>query len=672
MRLLLNKAKAAQPVSGFRKTDGKKLLPGTLAALLALVTMLLYWPALKNGFVYDDGLYVAGNSHVTTGWTLANLQWALVSGYASNWHPITWMSHMLDCQFFGLNTWGPHLVNVMFHAVDTVLIFLFLRGATGAIWRSFMVAALFGWHPLHVESVAWVAERKDVLSAFFGVLALICYVQYVRKIEVATPSPAGTGLFRNVRRDSSYGFSLMFFALGLMSKPMLVTWPLGLLLLDFWPLNRWQNKGISIKNLVPFVCEKIPFLLLAAIDGVLTFVAQSRGESVGTIQAYPLGMRVGNAVIAYGRYLEKLVWPSDLIVFYPYPSRLVVWKVGLAAILLAGASVLVFRWHQRRPYLLVGWLWFGVTLLPVIGLVQVGTQAMADRYTYIPSIGVFVMFVWGIGEWSGSWRHRPMILIPGAAVSLLACLALTHRQIGYWRDGETLFRRALTVAGDNYSICYNLAYALEKRGQDAEAISQYQTAIRLCPTYAAHFNLGLLYLKDAQFPQAIPQFQAAAGFKPDDPQARYDLGIAFSKIGQINEAIAAFRDCLHLQPTNAEACYNLGVELSQAGQPDAALQQYQETVRLNPDHAGAHYNLGNALFKLGRLQAAACQYQETLRLEPNNAEAHNNLGIILFQYKQLDAAIFEFQKAAQLKPDFEQAQKNLAQALTQKHVSHGE
>ncbi len=636
--------------------------PRRIAWLLALVTLGLYLPVARFGFcVYDDSLYVTENPTVQNGLTWTGLKWAFTTMAAANWHPVTWISHMLDCTLFGLNPAGPHLINALLHAVNAALLFTLLFRLTQKLWPAAFIAALFAWHPMHVESVAWIAERKDVLSTFFALLAFLAYARYAQARRENLP---------HAWRD--YVWCLLAFALALMAKPMLVTFPCVLLLLDFWPLNRWQNKGISIKNLVPFVCEKIPFLLLAAIDGVLTFVAQSRGESVGTIQAYPLGMRVGNAVIAYGRYLEKLVWPSDLIVFYPYPSRLVVWKVGLAAILLAGASVLVFRWHQRRPYLLVGWLWFGVTLLPVIGLVQVGTQAMADRYTYIPSIGVFVMFVWGIGEWSGSWRHRPMILIPGAAVSLLACLALTHRQIGYWRDGETLFRRALTVAGDNYSICYNLAYALEKRGQDAEAISQYQTAIRLCPTYAAHFNLGLLYLKDAQFPQAIPQFQAAAGFKPDDPQARYDLGIAFSKIGQINEAIAAFRDCLHLQPTNAEACYNLGVELSQAGQPDAALQQYQETVRLNPDHAGAHYNLGNALFKLGRLQAAACQYQETLRLEPNNAEAHNNLGIILFQYKQLDAAIFEFQKAAQLKPDFEQAQKNLAQALTQKHVSHGE
>jgi Tfp pilus assembly protein PilF len=548
-----------------------------LAALLALGTIVLYWPATSHGFVsYDDDLYVTGNSHVQGGLNWEGVKWAFCNPVASNWHPVTMLSHMLDCQLFGMNPRGHHLTSVLLHAANTVLVFLLLRGLTGALWRSVLVAALFGCHPLHVESVAWVAERKDVLSTFFFLLTLLFYAQYAEPSRVRGP---GSKAF--------YGLTLLFFALGLMSKAMVVTLPLVLLLLDYWPLERF--KAGSAWRLV---MEKIPFYVLAGVMSVVTFLVQKYDGTMNMVQNLPLGARSGNALISCCRYLGKLFWPANLAVFYPHPGYWPIERVLLAGGLILGLTVLLIWKRRRYPYLVMGWLWYCVTLVPVIGLVQVGEQAMADRYAYIPSLGVLILVIWGAYELTRRWRYHELALTVAGGAAMMLCLGLTRQQVGYWQDDETLFRHAIAVTENNYFAHNNLGPVLDRKGQTDEAFSQFQEAVRL---------------------------------KPDDAEVHYNLGFAFLKRGQTDEAFGQYQEAIRLKPDFAEAHYNLGVVLVQKGQTDEAIRQYQETIRLKPDFAKAYNNLGSVLGRKGRIDEAIRQFQEAIRLKPDFAEAHRNL-----------------------------------------------
>ena len=393
MRLPAFKSNLAQTSDAVADPARPQFPSWLMALLLALVTVAIYWPTMRDGFVYDDEEYVVNNTHVTSGLTLENVRWAFTSFYAANWHPLTWLSHMVDCQLSGLNPFGHHLTSVLLHSINTMLVFLLLRRLTGLPWRSFMVAALFGWHPLHVESVAWVAERKDVLGAFFGLLALIFYARYAGQAEVKNQKSASEIWLFDPRLPADYWLSFFFFALGLMSKPMLVTWPFVLLLLDYWPLARFRPG-----HLWRLVAEKIPFFALAAAASVVTFLAQGQGDALVSVQALPIGIRIGNAIVSCCSYLEKLLWPVNMSVFYPFPELLLIWKVLLAGIMFFGISALLFVQRRKYPFLLMGWLWYCGTLVPVIGLVQVGSQSMADRYSYIPSLGLFILAVWGACE----------------------------------------------------------------------------------------------------------------------------------------------------------------------------------------------------------------------------------------------------------------------------------
>jgi protein O-mannosyl-transferase len=604
------------------KRPRSTLWSGTVAALclaLAAVTLAVFWPATGHDFVYDDTPYVVDNPHVTSGLTLQNARWALGSGYAANWHPVTWLSHMLDCQMFGVKPWGHHLTSVLLHALNAVLVFVLLQQMTGARWRSLLVAALFALHPLRVESVAWVAERKDVLSGAFGLLALICYVRYAR------------GRSRNMA-SGFYVLSLSCFALGLMSKPMLVTLPFVLLLLDYWPLQRFGRSTLEARRpaLLPLLLEKLPFLALSAAVSVVTVLVQAREGAVASVESIPLGARSGNALVSYCRYLGKLFWPADLAVFYPHPGYWPLTEVLLAGGTIAGISVLLWAQRRRSPFLLMGWLWFVGTLLPVIGLVQVGDQALADRYTYLPSLGVLILAVWGTAELTRDWQHRAPALSVAGSVAVMVCLALTRQQIAYWQNSETLFGRALEVTENNYLAHNNLGNALHKKGQRDEAIAHYQEAIRLNPGFAlAHDNLGN----------------------------------ALDEKGEADEAIRHFQEAIRLKPDYAEAHYNLGNALGRKGQRDEAIAQYQEAIRLNPDSALPHNNLGIALGENGAIDEAIRQFREAVRLEPANAEAWNNLGVAFASKGQLDEAIRHFQEALRLKPDYADARGNLARAL---------
>ncbi len=624
-----------------------------LAALLALATIALYWPATRHDFInYDDPAYVTANVHVQNGLTLENLKWAFSNPVSDNWHPVTMLSHMLDCQLFGLKPWGHHLTSLLLHAFNTALVFLLLRTMTGAVWRSLLVAALFGAHPLHVESVAWVAERKDVLSTFFWMLTLWAYAKYVE----ATPD-------RNSGSKVWYCAALAMFVLGLMSKAMLVTMPCVMLLLDYWPLQRFKVQG-SWFRVHSLVVEKIPFFALAAAASLVTYAVQQQQGAVVTVENLPPGARVGNALVSYCRYLEKLFWPTDLAVYYPYPGYWPLAEVLLAGLFLCGLSALLFVQRRRYPFLLVGWLWFVGTLVPVIGLVQVGEQAMADRYTYIPSVGVLILTIWGAYELTRRWRHHTMVLSLGGAAAIILCCALTRQQLGYWQDSETLFRYTLKVTQNNYIAYYSLGNALLEKGQTEEAISQFQEAIRCKPDYAiAHNNLGKAFLNQGRTDEAISQFQEAIRYKPEYAEAHNNLGAAFGEKGQIDEAIRQYQEAIRLEPNDADAYSNLGVALVRKGRTDEAITQYQEAIRLKPNDADAYINLGNALGQKGQVDEAIRQYQEAIRLKPDYALAHNNLGNAFLNQGRTDEAITQYQESIRCKPDYALAHNSLGNAF---------
>ena len=668
-----------------------------LAVLLALLTIAIYWPATQCGFVnYDDDMYVTDNAHVISGVTWESLKWACLNPVSANWHPLTILSHMLDCQIFGLQPAGHHLTNVLFHALNAALVFVLLQNMTGARWRSLFVAALFAVHPLRVESVAWVSERKDVLSGCFGLLSLIAYARYARgrvqKSETRNPKSecaaraavpgsafdVGCSMF-DFRAPSSifYLLSLCFFALGLLSKPMLVTWPFVMLLLDYWPLRRMQNAEatdtqhasrftfhVSRFTLLSLLVEKIPFFALAALASVMTFVVQQHGGAMKGAEKLPLVERTGNALISGCRYLGKLFWPSDLVVFYWHPGQWPIGKVLLAGGLILGLSVLLWVQRRRFPVLLVGWLWFVGTLVPVIGLVQVGQQAMADRYTYIPSLGVLIFAIWGAYEIARRWQHQVMALSVAGGAAIVLSAALTRQQIGHWTDSEALFRHALEVTENNYVAHKFLGDALDKRGQIDGAISQYQQSLRLKPDDALVCNnLGVALDKKGQTEDAIRQYREVIRLEPDRPFPHYNLGNALLKKGQMDKAITQYQEAIRLKPDYADAHNNLGNALNNKGQLDAAIEQYQQAIRLKPNYAIAHNNLGAAFGRKGRTNEAISQYQEATRLNPQDALAHNNLGVALDNMGRTDEAISQFQEAVHLKPDYTDAKDNLARAF---------
>jgi tetratricopeptide (TPR) repeat protein len=590
-----------------------------VAVLLALVAVALYWPATRHDFVnIDDPEYVTANVHVQSGLNSESIQWAFLNIVSANWHPVTMLSHELDCQLFGTKPWGHHLTSLLLHALNTALVFLLLRNLTGALWRSALVALLFGVHPLHVESVAWVAERKDVLSTFFGLLSLICYARYARAEIVNRKS-----------QIVNYSLALLFFALGLMSKPMLVTLPCVMLLLDWWPLQRFQVSSFRFQVLI---FEKIPFFALAAAASVVTMLVQKQGGAVITVENYPLDDRVENVLISYCRYLGRMFWPADLAVFYPHPAHWPLAQVLLAGVFLCGISALFFWGRGRHPFLLMGWLWFIGTLVPVIGLVQVGEQAMADRYTYIPSLGLLILVIWGACELTRNRRWQKIALSVAGSLAIILCLAVTRQQLGYWQESEALFRHALAVTDDNTLAETDLGLAVLGKGRFGEAVGHLQAAVRLKPSAAeVHNNLGTAYLNTKQYDEAIDQFQAAISRKPNYAKAHANLGIAFLDKNDFDGAVREFQETVNLQPDSEEARVievarvNLGVALLNSGRTDEAASQFQEAIHRKPDNGNAHFNLGVAFSNQGRLDEAMSQYQEAIRINPNDADAKSNL-----------------------------------------------
>lgn len=543
----------------------------TSSALL-LLTLAAYWQVKDHDFVpYDDDKYITDNVYVQQGLTAESIQWAFTSGYASNWHPLTWLSHMLDYERFGLNPTGHHLNNLFFHLLNTLLLFLLLNRMTGRFWQSAFVAALFALHPLHVESVAWAAERKDLLSALFWILTMWAYVAYVRK-----PSRL------------QYLVVLIVFALGLMAKPMLVTLPFVLLLLDYWPLDRVRDVLQEKTKVGQLIKEKIPLLVLAAASSVITYFVQQAGGGMSMAESTAMSVRVANAVDSYFGYILKMFWPANLAVFYPHLGEMLsAWRIIGVAVALLAVTVLVFKLSNRYRYLTVGWLWYLGTLVPVIGIVQVGAQAMADRYTYIPLIGLFFMTVWGMVDLTAHWRTRKLAL-GGVGTAVVGVLAiLTWQQVGYWNNGEQLFRHALDVTENNWLAHNNLATVLEKQGKLPEAEDH------LLRTLEIHANL---------------------------PLARYNLGNVYWKQGKRAEAIAQYQQALQLNSRLANVHLNWGLVLMDLDSVEEAISHYRAALEIDPEFSNAHYNVAIALERQGKYAEAVAHFREVLRYDPHDQD----------------------------------------------------
>jgi tetratricopeptide (TPR) repeat protein len=637
------------PASAARPSrPGRRAAPVIAGLLLFAVVTLVFLPTLRNGFIgYDDSLFVTENPVVQRGLNWRNVGWAFLQPVAANWHPLTTLTHMLDCQLYGLKPWGHHLTNVLLHAASAVLLFLAFRRMTGRFGEPMVLAALFALHPLRVESVAWISERKDVLSALFWMITVLAYGRYAQERAARGPK---------VR--VWYGATLAGFACGLMSKPMLVTLPFVLLLLDCWPLKRfeWNAESFRKKTLWPLVREKVPFVALSAVASVITLFAQRAAGAVAT--EMPLGTRVANALVSYARYVGKLFWPADLSVFYPHPRH---WPAGLvwaaAAFLFVVSAVVILR-ARRRPYLAVGWLWFCGTLVPVIGLVQVGAQAMADRYSYVPSIGLLLMVVWGVAELTLRRARRTWILSGLAAAAVASCCVLTVRQIGWWKDEETLWTHALAVTGRNQLanenlgvVYYNLAVTLAERGAYAAAIPNYEKAIRLDPARDdAHRSLAYAFLKTGHYADAVREYELALRLDPNDAEAHNNLGHILTRQGRTSEAIPHLQAALRLRPNYTEAHDNLGAALAGRGEFAEAAAEFEAALRLNPRHPDAREKLERARAAQRNLERTVAPWQARLRTNPTNAVAHANLGRILLDAGRLDEALAHCAEAARLAP----------------------
>jgi tetratricopeptide (TPR) repeat protein len=634
---------------------------------LAAITLAVFGQTVRHQFVnFDDGDYVVTNPVVAHGLSFNGFIWAFARPHHANWHPLTWLSHMLDCQLYGLHPGGHHLTNVLLHTGTAIALFLVLRRMTGAEWRSAFVAAVFAIHPLRAESVAWVSERKDVLSGLFFMLTLWAYVRYAEKSggsnqwsvtshQASTTPAAGNGPRTTDRgtlitdhRSLFYLLSLLFFALGLMSKPMLVTLPAVLLLLDFWPLGRFRSLESGVQSLISNVHspqspahtarksqivyrilpEKLPFLALSATSCVVTLLAQSK--AMKPFETFPLPTRLGTALLSCKVYLVQMIYPARLAAFYPFPPHTSAWQVTMASILLLVLSAIAWGERRRRPWLLMGWLWYLVMLLPVLGLVQVGDQAHADRYTYLPQIGIYVAITWLAADFAAE-RQVGWMALGGLMASVLAVLmACAWKQTAYWNNSEALWKHALACTSGNKLAFVNLGHELYEQGRLDEAISHYRKGLE------AH---------------------------PNDRQFHNNLANALREKGLLDEAIVHYEKAVEIAPRSAEAQFNLGKALGLKGKPDEAIPRYEIAVQLEPDFLPAQLSLANALLQQGQADLAVPHFQKVLEARPNDAGLHLNLGLCFFQMGRMQEAKEEYEKALAIAPANPGIQNNLAWLL---------
>ncbi len=627
-----------------------------VCGFVLLAIGLVFGQTIRHEFInFDDDVYVYHNPSLAGGLTVGGITWAFTTTYANFWHPMTWMSYLLDFQLYGLKPWGYHLTNVLLHAATAIILLLILWRMTRNLWASAFVAAVFAIHPLHVESVAWVAERKDVLSGLFFVLTLTAYVRY---------ADVGFSLAR-------YLTVVVLFALGLMAKPILVMLPVVLWLLDYWPLGRMTppaadpgdvsaaSRSSRFSFPVRLIVDKIPLLLLAAVFCVVTPLAE--GKALAHSGSFPWTWRIGNALISYVAYLGQLFYPAGLAVLYPRRDHLPSGQVLGALLLLTAITVSTLLWRRRRPYLLVGWLWYLAVLLPVIGLVQFGAQAVADRFMYLPQIGLCMALVWGVADLSGSWSSRRWLCSVTSALLLALLVGCAWRQASFWRDSETQWTHTLACTTKNALAHANLGCVLVDRGQVDKALMHFQEAIRIRPDFeSAHANLGCALADRGRVDEALIQYHEAIRLRPDCESAWFGLGKALAGRGQFDEAVAAYRKALELRPSCADTYNYLGLALAGQGQFAEAVAQYQKALRIQPDCADARGNLGSALGNCGRFDEAIPQLQQALEVQPKNAEWQSNLGNALAARGRFQDALAHYRKAREIQPDHLGAQKNLA------------
>lgn len=643
-------AVASEPVLSLAGPNRPRaLVLAAISIALLIVTFSAYWKVLSNPFVqYDDPNYVTENTYVLQGLTRASVAHAFHIEY-SNWHPVTWLSHMLDVQLFGLEAGKHHRTSLAIHALNVVLLFLLLVWMTKAPWPSAFAAALFAIHPLHVQSVAWISERKDLLSTLFWLLTLAAWLRFVKS-----------------RTPAWYGLSLALFSLGLMSKPMIVTLPFTLLLVDIWPLGRlsFSLKQAS-KQIGGLLFEKAPFFALSAASCVITFIAQKSGGLVVPLEELSYESRVGNAACAYIAYLGKTPWPTSLTAFYPQQSRTVLsWPVAGAFLLLAGITVLVVRSAKRAPYLAFGWFWYLGTLVPVIGLVQVAGQAMADRYTYVPLIGVFIATAWGLADWANQHRTFRYAIAAMAIACLVPLLALTRVQTNYWAGDREMWQHAIEVTSNNYVAENNLGTYYMTQGKTDEAITYYREAVRSAQGYADGWsNLGLALAKLNRTSEAIECFRRAVEINPDQTDGWTNLGLALGKQNRPAEAIECFQREVTRTPGDAHAWLNFGVALVKLNRYSEGIDCFQKALEMNPDYTDARLNLGSALDHENRPSEALEHYELALRTKPGAAQILNSMGLVLCRLNRLPEAIDRFHQALKADPNFADAEIDLAIAL---------
>jgi len=689
-----------------------------LPVFLAIITLATFAPVFQNDFIkFDDGFYIVHNQHVVSGLTWDNLGWALGTGYQGNWHPVTWISHMADVELFGLQPAWHHLMSLIFHTANALLLMTLLQRLTKAPWRSFFVAALFAVHPLHVESVAWAAERKDVLSTFFFLLTLLAYAGYAsakdrgvqsadRRLQTTDDRVSGqsgekgrqdqceslnrVSLLQRIRiimehPQLIYVLALMLFALALMSKPMAVTAPFVMLLLDFWPLARLgtvktraslprategSKSGLCFSSALKWLIrEKIPFFSLAAIASLVTLLVQERGRAM--YLGLPVSQRTANALVSYWRYLGQTVWPKDLAIFYPHPANRYSlsqhwppWLVLAAALGLGLVSWSVLLRRRQMPWLTLGWFWYAGTLVPAIGIVQVGGQAMADRYTYIPLIGIFLCLVWAAAELTRDRPHgRAAVAVAGAA-AVGICAALTWTQATYWRNDFTVFEHALAITSNNALAHYHVGIAFRDRGQTEKAMGHFRAAVAADPSFApAYSEIGAILEIEGKDKEAFELYEQAIKATPWAQQIHNHMGSRLWAAGRQEEALSQYAAALRCDPDYPDAHFNLGLALSGRQQFADAAKHFAAVCRLRPGDTEALGCLAETLTKQGRLAQAADCFLKLTRIAPTNAEAHQNLGLVLVQQGELGQAITQFRQAAQLKPNWPEALNALAWAL---------
>jgi tetratricopeptide (TPR) repeat protein len=607
-------------------SSGNKKYTYFIIIFLIVTSCAAFGRIASNDFInFDDNKYITENTHIQSGINPESIKWAFTSVDVFYWHPLTWLSHMLDWSLFGANASGHHLISLLLHIGAVIFLFLFLNRTTNNIWSSAFAAAFFALHPLRVESVAWAAERKDVLSMFFGMACLYAYAFYAENSKL-----------------SRYLLSLTLFALALMSKPMMVTLPFILMLLDYWPLKRWQKAmdeqaRIKFNSARGLIGEKVPFILLTIASSIITFQVQNKIGAVTPIGALPLLKRGINAIISYIAYLEKTFWPVDLAVFYPYENSLTLWKVIMPGLILILITVIVIYYIKKLPFLFVGWFWYLGTMIPLIGLIQAGSQAMADRHTYLPSVGIAVILSWGIPYLVKSENIRKKILLPTVIAVLTILTVLTWRQCGYWKNSIELFSHALRVTKNNYIAHVSLGFALFDEGKVKEAIDHYNKVIMM-PYQILTFNDDYLY----SFYGTIYS----------------NRGKAYTELGLYQFAFEDYNKSIRLDPKNAGLYDNRGLTYYKLDQHQHAIEDFNEAIRLKPDYANYYNDRGNSYNKLGQHQSALDDYTKAIHLKPDYADAYNNRGTTYGKLSQYQRAIEDFNKAIYIKQDYADAYNN--------------